>query len=77
MGVRVGCKIASEGIIFVNFSIFNHKIFFFLCTSPVTTFLVLMHCLHCSVASFNYGDSRVRDVDHSEQLPDIASPPVM
>ena len=51
--------------------------FFFLCTSPVTTFLVLMHCLHCSVASFNYGDSRVRDVDHSEQLPDIASPPVM
>ena len=61
MDVRLGCKIASEVSIFVNFSIFNHN-FFFLCTSPAITFLVLMHGLHYRVASFYYGHSRAKDV---------------
>ena len=75
MDVQLGSKIASEVSIFVNFSIFNH--IFFLCTSPATTFSALTHCLLCRVASFNYGDSRARDVgpsvDHSEQLHDSIS----
>ena len=33
-----------------------------LCASPATTFLVLTHCLHYCVASFNYDDSRARDL---------------
>ena len=60
MDVRLGCKIAYEGSTFVNFSIFNGN--FFLCISPETTFLVLMHCLHYREASFNYGDSRASNV---------------
>ena len=60
MVVRLGCKIVSEVSTFVNFSILNHD--FFLCTSAATTFLVLTHCLDYRVASFNYGDSRGRDI---------------
>ena len=52
----------------------------FLCASPGTNFLVLTHCFHYCVASFNYGGSCSRDVglavDHSEQLTD-SIPPVM
>ena len=59
MNTRLGCKIASEVSIFVNFSILNHNYF---CTSPATTLLVLTHCLHYRVASFNYGDSWAMDV---------------
>ena len=48
--------------------------YFFLCASPATTFLELTHCFHYRLTSFNYGDSRARDVglcvDYSEQLPD-------
>ena len=62
MGVRMGDKIASEVSIFVNFSIFNDYYFLFLCNSPASTFFVLTHCLHYRVASFNYVDSRARDV---------------
>ena len=58
----------------------------FLCASSATTLLMLTHCLPYCVSSFNYGDSRARDVgptmayqamalpaDHSEQLPDSIS----
>ena len=40
----------------------SQYLIFFLCASPASTFLVLKHCLHYCVASFNYGDSRARDV---------------
>ena len=60
MDVRLGCKFASNVSIFVHFSISN--LFFSLCDSRVTTFLVLTHCLHYCLASFNYGDSRARDL---------------
>ena len=33
-----------------------------LCASTATTFLVLTHCFHYCLASFNYGDSGARDV---------------
>ena len=62
MDARLSCKMASEVIIFVNFSIFIYYYYYFEGTSPVSTFLVLMHCSHYRVASFNYGDSRERDV---------------
>ena len=52
----------------------------FLCASPGTNFLVLTHCFHYCVASFNYGGSSSRDVglavDHSEQLTDSIPPAI-
>ena len=62
-GCSTGCKFASDVSIFVYFSVSN----FFLCASPVTTFLELKHCFHYYVTSYNYGDSRAKD--YSEQLP--------
>ena len=57
--VLLGCKFASEVSIFANFSI--SKIVF-LCASPATNLLLLTHCFCYCVASFNYRDSRARDV---------------
>ena len=39
-----------------------YQLYFFLCASPVTTFLMLRHCLHHCVASLFYGDSDGRDL---------------